>query len=283
MLLTLNNVSYSYDLTREPVQYAVKDATLSIDEGEFIAVIGHTGSGKSTLIQFLDGLLKPTSGDVIFEGRNTKEKGFSMQTLRQNVGLVFQYPEHQLFETTVLQDVKFGPKNMGLSKEEQDVRAKEALALMGFGEEQYEKSPFDLSGGNKRKVAIAGVLAMKPKVLVLDEPTAGLDPESRTELLDLLTRLNKEENITIVLVSHSMDDVAAYAKRVIVMNHGSIVYDDETRAVFRHHKDLQEIGLSVPKVISIMEKLKARGLDVRTDVLNVEEAKNEIIRALNDK
>ena len=279
-LIELKDASYSYDLTKKPLKYAVKGANLTLRTGEFVAVIGHTGSGKSTMIQFLNGLVIPTEGNVFFNGKNTADKDFSIMTLRQNVGLVFQYPEHQLFETTVLKDVMYGPKNQKLSKEEQEARAKEALRLVEFPEEDFDKSPFDLSGGQKRRVAIAGVLAMKPHCLVLDEPTAGLDPEGRTDLLNLLKRLNEEENITIVLVSHSMEDVAAYAKRVVVMNDGEIRMDGATRQVFGCGNELETMGLSAPKTVYMMKALRVAGFPVRTDRLTVSEARDEILRAL---
>lgn len=280
MLIELKNVSYSYDLTQNPPKYSVDDVSLTIDEGEFVAIVGHTGSGKSTLIQMFDGLFMPSKGEVLYEGRNIQEKGFSLKELRSNVGLVFQYPEHQLFESTVLEDVKFGPKNLKLPKEEQEARAKEALALVGFAEDDYDKSPFDLSGGQKRRVAIAGILAMKPKCLVLDEPTAGLDPEGREDLFRLLTTLNERDGMTIVLVSHSMEDVARYAKRIIVMNHGEKLMDGVPREVFAEKERLAAIGLSVPDSMRIMGVLREKGLNVRTDCLTIEEARDEILRAL---
>ncbi|MBQ4001218.1 MAG: energy-coupling factor transporter ATPase [Lachnospiraceae bacterium] len=276
--LELKNVSYSYDPQAKEPRWAVKDVSLSIEEGEFIALIGHTGSGKSTLIQFFDGLLAPTEGQVLFQGQDTREKGFSMKTLRQNVGLVFQYPEHQLFEMTLLKDVCYGPKNLKLPKEEQEARAKEALRLVGFTENDFDRSPFDLSGGRKRRAAIAGVLAMKPRMLILDEPAAGLDPKGRTDLLEMLTKLNRENHTTILMVTHSMEDAARYAGRVLAMNKGKLVADGPTREVFTHFDELQESGLSVPEPAIALRAMKERGIPVRTDALTTEEARDEILR-----
>ena len=277
-LLELQNVSYSYDPQAKEPRWAVKDVSLSIEEGEFIALIGHTGSGKSTLIQFFDGLLAPTEGQVLFQGQDTREKGFSMKMLRQNVGLVFQYPEHQLFEMTLLKDACYGPKNLTLPKEEQEARAKEALQLVGFTEKDFDRSPFDLSGGRKRRAAIAGVLAMKPRMLILDEPAAGLDPKGRTDLLEMLTKLNRENHTTILMVTHSMEDAARYAGRVLAMNKGKLVADGPTREVFTHFDELQESGLSVPEPAIALRAMKERGIPVRTDALTTEEARDEILR-----
>ncbi|MBP5294445.1 MAG: energy-coupling factor transporter ATPase [Lachnospiraceae bacterium] len=276
--LELKNVSYSYDPQAKEPRWAVKDVSLSIEEGEFIALIGHTGSGKSTLIQFFDGLLAPTEGQVLYQGQDTREKGFSMKNLRQNVGLVFQYPEHQLFEMTLLKDVCYGPKNLKLPKEEQEARAKEALMLVGFSEEDFDKSPFDLSGGRKRRAAIAGVLAMKPRMLILDEPAAGLDPKGRTDLLEMLTRLNREQKTTILMVTHSMEDAARYAGRVLAMNKGRLVADGPTREVYAHFDELQKSGLSVPEPALALREIQKRGIPVRTDALTTEEARDEILR-----
>lgn len=277
MQIEVKDVCYTYTPEAEQPKLAVDHVSFSVEEGEFIALIGHTGSGKSTLIQFLDGLLKPTSGEVLFHGENVAAKGYDLKTLRQKVGLVFQYPEYQLFETTVLKDVCYGPKNMGLPKEEQEARAKEALSLVRFPEASYEKSPFDLSGGRKRRAAIAGILAMKPEVLILDEPTAGLDPEGREDILNVCRNLN-DQGITVILVSHSMEDVAEYAKRILVMNQGKLIYDDPPEKVFSDWRKLEEIGLSAPEVTYVMEGLRKAGFDVRTDVFTVEKAKEEILR-----
>lgn len=282
-LLELRDVSYSYDPQAKEPRWAVKHVSLSIEEGEFIALIGHTGSGKSTLIQFMDGLLQPTEGTVLFKGQDTREKGFSMKELRQNVGLVFQYPEHQLFELTLLKDVCYGPKNLKLPKEEQEARAKEALLLVGFSEEDFERSPFDLSGGRKRRAAIAGVLAMKPSMLILDEPAAGLDPKGRDDLLRMLRRLNEEQHTTILMVTHSMEDAASCAKRVLVMNHGEMMLDGPTREVFSHYDELTESGLSVPEPEIALRILREKGVPVGTDALTTEEARDEILRAFGKR
>ena len=277
-LLELRDVSYSYDPKASEPRRAVKHVSLSIEEGEFIALIGHTGSGKSTLIQFMDGLLQPTEGTVLFKGRDTREKGFSMKELRQNVGLVFQYPEHQLFELTLLKDVCYGPKNLKLPKEEQEARAKEALMLVGFSEKDFDRSPFDLSGGRKRRAAIAGVLAMKPSMLILDEPAAGLDPKGRDDLMEMLTRLNKEQHTTVLMVTHSMEDAASYADRVLVMQKGELVLDGPTREVFSHYDELTGSGLSVPEPSLALRALREKGIPVGTDALTTEEARDEILR-----
>ena len=277
-LLELRDVSYSYDPQAKEPRWAVRHVSLSIEEGEFIALIGHTGSGKSTLIQFMDGLLQPTEGTVLFKGQDTREKGFSMKELRQNVGLVFQYPEHQLFELTLLKDVCYGPKNLKLPKEEQEARAKEALTLVGFSEEDFERSPFDLSGGRKRRAAIAGVLAMKPSMLILDEPAAGLDPKGRDDLMEMLKRLNREQHTTILMVTHSMEDAASYADRVLVMQKGELMLDGPTREVFSHFEELTGSGLSVPEPSIALRMLREKGVPVGTDALTTEEARDEILR-----
>ena len=274
---------YTYTPDKADPKYAVSDVSLTLNKGEFVGLIGHTGSGKSTLIQFLNGLLKPTKGDVLFEGQSVLEKGYPIKQLRQKVGLVFQYPEYQLFEAEVLKDVCFGPKNMGLEKDEVEARAKRALELVGLGEDYYEKSPFELSGGQKRRVAIAGVLAMQPDYLILDEPAAGLDPGGRTEILTQVAKLNKTEGIGVVLVSHSMEDVANFADRLLVMDDGRILYDDTPREVFRHYKELEQIGLSAPQVTYVAHALRARGFMVDEDIMTVEEAKADILRVLAEK
>ncbi len=278
MELTLKHISYSYNPDAKEPKYAVKDVSFTIREGEFCALIGHTGSGKSTLVQFLNGLMRPTEGLVLFNGENIFEKKYPLKTLRQKVGLVFQYPEHQLFEETVLKDICYGPKNMGLGKEEQIDSARRAMALVGLPESYEEKSPFELSGGEKRRVAIAGVLAMNPECLILDEPTAGLDPAGRDDILGTVRELSDKENIAVVLVSHSMDDVAVYAERLLVMNSGELVYDDTPRNVFRHYKELEKMGLSAPQVTYIAHELKKRGLDIDENVMTIAEAKAEILR-----
>ena len=273
MAIKLEEVNYIYGQGTELVVDALKDVNIEIGDGEFVGVIGHTGSGKSTLVQHLNGLIKPTSGHIYSDGYNMKQH-------RSKVGLVFQYPEHQLFETDVLADVCFGPKNLGMKKEEAEAQAKHALSLVGLDESYYKRSPFDLSGGQKRRVAIAGVLAMEPKMLILDEPTAGLDPQGRKEILELISRLRREAGITIVLVSHSMEDVAEYVDRIIVMNKGCVAYDGQPKDVFAHYKELEEMGLAAPQVTYIVHNLKEKGLEVKTDAITIEEAAKDIIEAL---
>lgn len=252
LILDAKKLTYIYEEGTANEKGALNDVSINIHEGEFLAIIGHTGSGKSTLIQHLNGLMRADSGAIYFNGEDIYAKEFSMPFLRKHVGLVFQYPEHQLFETTVLEDVCFGPKNLGLSKDEVLDAAKKALKQVGLGEKYYEKSPFELSGGEKRRVAIAGVLAMNPEVLILDEPTAGLDPKGRDKILNQLKKLQTERNIAIVLVSHSMEDVAKYAERLVVMSGGKKLYDGECREVFSHYKELEEIGLAAPQVTYLM-------------------------------
>ncbi|MCI8505724.1 MAG: energy-coupling factor transporter ATPase [Lachnospiraceae bacterium] len=280
-MITLNQVEYKYNEGTPMETEALHEVSLEIKDGEFIGLIGHTGSGKSTLIQHLNGLMKATGGDILYNGESIYREGFSMKELRSKVGLVFQYPEHQLFEVDVFTDVCFGPKNQGRSKEEIETRAKEALSLVGIGESYYKKSPFELSGGEKRRVAIAGVLAMEPEVLILDEPTAGLDPKGRDEILGQLGRLHRERGITVILVSHSMEDVAKYVDRIMVMNHGRLVFNDTPRAVFAHYKELEEMGLAAPQVTYIAHALKAAGFPMKTDVITVAEAEEAILRTLD--
>lgn len=280
MPITLEHVSLIYDQDTPHSITALDDVNLEIPDGQFIGIIGHTGSGKSTLVQHLNGLIKCTSGTICFNGQNIDEKGFDKKLLRSKVGLVFQYPEHQLFEIDVFSDVCFGPKNLGLPQEEIEARAREALESVGLSEEFYKQSPFELSGGQKRRVAIAGVLAMKPQILILDEPTAGLDPQGRTEILELIKEMQTKTGMTILLVSHSMDDVAEYVDRIIVMNHGRVMYDDVPKAVFQHHEELEQIGLSAPQVTYICHRLKDQGLDVDTDVTTLSEAVDSIYHAL---
>ena len=276
MSIKAEHINFLYGQGTAFEQYALKDVSFQIQDGEFIGLIGHTGSGKSTLIQHLNGLLKATSGAIYYNGENIYQEGYDMKALRSRVGLVFQYPEHQLFEIDVFKDVCFGPKNLGLSKQETELRAYAALKQVGLEDEYFYQSPFDLSGGQKRRVAIAGVLAMKPEILILDEPTAGLDPKGRDEILDQIARLKEETGITVILVSHSMEDVAKYVERIIVMNQGSVLYDDVPREVFKHYKELEQVGLAAPQVTYIMQALASRGLPVRTDVTTIEEAKQEI-------
>ena len=283
MQLELKNVSYTYGKGTVFEVNALSDINLAIEEGQFIGVIGHTGSGKSTLIQHFNALMQPTEGKVLFEGEDIWGEKYDRRALRSKVGLVFQYPEHQLFEADVLSDVAFGPKNQGLYKEEAEARAREALAQVGFPEKFYGHSPFELSGGQKRRVAIAGVLAMNPKVLILDEPTAGLDPKGRDEILDQISYLHEKRGITIILVSHSMEDVARYADRLIVVNDGKIPYDGTPREVFTHYEELEKIGLAAPQITYIMHDLAAKGLAVDVHATTVEEAKKSILEALAGK
>ena len=281
MLLIADHISYVYSAGTAYEKKALNDVSLTINKGEFIGIIGHTGSGKSTLIQHFNGLEKATSGTIYFNGQDIYDKDFNMKSLRSKVGLVFQYPEHQLFETTVLEDVKFGPKNLGLDKLEVDLRAFEAIKQVGLSEKSYDASPFELSGGQKRRVAIAGVLAMKPEILILDEPTAGLDPRGRDEILDQIAKLHKE-GLTVILVSHSMEDVAKYADRIIAMNAGNIAFDGTPKEVFRHFRELERMGLSAPQVTYVMQEMKNLGLPVNTDISTVEEAKEEILKAFHN-
>ena len=280
MSLKLENVSYVYEQGTTSETAAIKNINLEIDKGEFIAIIGHTGSGKSTLIQHFNGLEKATEGTIYYDGEDIQGKDFDLRELRCKVGLVFQYPEHQLFEETVIKDVCFGPKNKGLSKEECLEKAREALSLVGVSEELYEKSPFELSGGQKRRVAIAGVLAMEPEILILDEPTAGLDPAGRDKILECIKKLHDIKGIAIVLVSHSMEDVANYAERIIVMNKGNVMYDDVPKKVFKHYKELEKIGLAAPQITYIMHELKHCGLDVDESIINLNEARDNILKSL---
>lgn len=279
MLLIADHVNYIYGEKTVYEKYALNDINLTIKKGEFIGIIGHTGSGKSTLIQHFNGLMKASSGKIYFEGKDIYDADYKMKELRSKVGLVFQYPEHQLFETTVLEDVKFGPKNLGLSKLEIDLRAFEAIKQVGLSEEYYDVSPFELSGGQKRRVAIAGVLAMKPEVLILDEPTAGLDPYGRDEILEQIKKLH-EEGLTVILVSHSMEDVARYADRIIVMHDGKIRFDGSPKEVFLHYKELEKMGLSAPEVTYVANELRDMGYPVSASVTTVEEAKAEILKVL---
>ncbi len=280
MSLILDHVNYIYGEDTALAVHALKDINLVIPDGQFIGLIGHTGSGKSTLVQHLNGLIRPTSGAIYYNGEDIHDKDYDKKKLRSKVGLVFQYPEHQLFEIDVFKDVCFGPKNLGLSQKETELRAYAALKQVGLADEYFYQSPFDLSGGQKRRVAIAGVLAMKPDILILDEPTAGLDPKGRDEILDQIAKLKEETGITVMLVSHSMEDVAKYVERIIVMNRGSVLFDDTPREVFRHYKELEEVGLAAPQVTYIMQALAKKGMKVDTSVTTIKEAKQEILRAL---
>ena len=282
-MIKIEHLNYVYSPGTAYEKHALKDICLEIPDGEFVGVIGHTGSGKSTLIQHLNGLIKATDGALYYNGENIYQNGYDMRALRNQVGLVFQYPEYQLFEIDVLTDVCFGPKNQGLSKEECEKRALEALELVGLKEKYYKSSPFELSGGQKRRVAIAGVLAMRPKVLVLDEPTAGLDPKGRDDILDQIAYLHKKSDITVILVSHSMEDIARYADRIIVMNKGTVMYNGTPKEVFAHYQELEKVGLAAPQVTYIMHDLKENGLSVKVNVTTVEEAADEIMQALEKK
>ncbi len=280
MSVILRNVSYTYGKGSSEEKLALRDINLEIRQNEFVAVVGHTGSGKSTLIQLLNGLEKAESGEIFFHGKNIYDKDFSMKMLRSKVGLVFQYPEHQLFESTVVKDVAFGPSNMGWEQLKVELSTFGALKDVGIGEEIFDVSPLALSGGQKRRVAIAGVLAMEPEILVLDEPMAGLDPAGRKEIFELLKKLYRERKITVLLVSHSMEDVAEYAGRVIVMNQGQIVLDGEPRKVFRYEKELRKIGLGVPQATSLMHFLAEQGAAVQDDCLTVQESITAILKWL---
>ena len=278
--MSISLVSYIYEDNSDIKKPALIDIDLEIGEGEFIGIIGHTGSGKSTLIQHLNGLMEPTKGRVYFEGKNIHDDNYDIKSLRGKVGLCFQYPEHQLFETTILEDVCFGPMNFGASKEEAVKAAKEALKDVGISEELFGKSPFELSGGQKRRVAIAGILAMKPEYFILDEPTAGLDPEGRVQLLELLKRLNQEQGITIILVSHSMEDIASYVDRMIVMNRGRLEFDGDKEEVFSHQEELEQMGLSVPFFRLLANDLKEKGFPVEGEILTLEDARRAILKTL---
>lgn len=280
MLIILDKVNYVYSIGSGFEMKALDDVSLTIDKGEFIGLIGHTGSGKSTLTQHLNGLLRAASGNIYYDGQDIYDKDFVMKNLRSKVGLVFQYPEHQLFENDVFTDVCFGPKNLGLSKKEAELRAFEALEMVGFPNELFYNSPFELSGGQKRRAAIAGVLAMKPEVLILDEPTAGLDPKGRDEILDQIKKLHEETGMTVILVSHSMEDVAKYVGRLIVLNHGRIMYDDTPEKVFRHYRELEEMGLAAPQLTYILNDLKKNGFDVDTDAITMQDAVETVKKAL---
>jgi len=280
MSLRVEHLSHLYEADSPLAHRALDDICLDIPNGQFIGIIGHTGSGKSTLVQHLNGLLKATEGKIYFNGEDIYEKGYDMKKLRSKVGLVFQYPEHQLFEIDVFTDVCFGPKNQGLSREEIEKRATDALQMVGLPEELYKQSPFELSGGQKRRVAIAGVLAMQPEILILDEPTAGLDPKGREEILDQIKKLQKETGITVILVSHSMEDVAEYVDRIIVMNGGKIMYDDIPREVFKNYEELEEVGLAAPQVTYMMHALAERGISVNLEATTIEEAVESISKVL---
>ncbi len=281
MSIRAEHLNYLYGAGTVYEQYALKDVSFEISDGEFVGLIGHTGSGKSTLIQHLNGLLRAASGALYYNGENIYQEGYDMKALRSKVGLVFQYPEHQLFEVDVFSDVCFGPKNQGLSKEDVEQRAREALTQVGLPERLWSQSPFELSGGQKRRVAIAGVLAMRPEVLILDEPTAGLDPKGRDEILDEISALHRDRHMTIILVSHSMEDVARYADRLMVMNQGEKLFDGPPKEVFRHYKELERIGLAAPQITYIVQELRENGVPISDDITTVEEAKQAILKLLH--
>lgn len=284
MIMKINNLNFIYNPNTPFEKKALANINLEINEKEFIGLIGHTGSGKSTLVQHLNGLIKPTSGDIIIDGVDITKKEANLKEIRQKVGLVFQYPEHQLFEETIYKDIAFGPKNLGLSEEEVKNRVKESMELVGLDfEDLKDRSPFELSGGQKRRVAIAGVIAMKPKILVLDEPTAGLDPSGRDEILGEIQKLYETEGITIILVSHSMEDVAKLVDRILVMHRGKVEMDGKTREVFRRADELEKLGLGVPQITKFMRTFRDKGNDVKDDVLTVDEAKEEILKFLRRK
>jgi energy-coupling factor transport system ATP-binding protein len=281
MSIRVENLVYKYMVGTPFEKTAIDNVSLEINDGEFIGLIGHTGSGKSTLIQQFNGLLKPTSGKIYVDNLCITDKGTNMTKIRQKVGLVFQYPEHQLFEETVHKDVAFGPANLGLSEEEILMRVKRALKVVGIDYEKYkDKSPFELSGGQKRRIAIAGVIAMEPKVLILDEPTAGLDPKGRDEILAEIKNLHREYKMTIILVSHSMEDVAKLVDRLIVMYKGKNILTGTPREVFKEIDTVEKIGLAVPQVTYLVRELRKKGFNIKEDVITVEEAKKELIKIL---
>lgn len=280
MAIKVEGLNYIYGQGTAFEQHALKDVSFEIPDNQFVGLIGHTGSGKSTLIQHLNGLIRPSSGTIWFNGTDIYSEGYSLKQLRSKVGLVFQYPEHQLFEIDVFSDVCYGPRNLGLNEEEIKERAREALNLVGLKEKYWEQSPFELSGGQKRRVAIAGVLAMRPEVLILDEPTAGLDPRGRDEILNQIKELHSKQGMTIILVSHSMEDIARYADRLMVMNHGEKAFDGTPREVFEHYKELESMGLAAPQVTYISHALKEQGIPIEEDITTVEEARDAILRLL---
>lgn len=282
MELRVENLCYDYNKGTSFEKRALNNINLSIKENEFIGLIGHTGSGKSTLIQTFNGLLAPTEGKVTWNGKDIYEKGFNRREFRSHVGIVFQYPEYQLFETTVLKDVCFGPKNLGISEEESKRKAEEALRLVGLDEKYWQHSPFELSGGQKRRAAIAGVLAMEPEILILDEPTAGLDPKGRDEILGVIKKLNEEKETTIILVSHSMDDVAEYVDRIIVINDGDIMYDDTPVNIFQMVDELEAIDLAAPQITYILRDFNRMGLNVGTGIIRIDDAVQTIKKALSE-
>lgn len=283
-LIEIENLTHVYGEGTPFEKTAIRDVNLKIEENEFIGLIGHTGSGKSTLIQHLNGLLKPTMGSITVDGTKIDKNSSNLTELRKNIGLVFQYPEYQLFEETVERDIAFGPKNLGLKEDEVKERVQNAMESVGLDFEKFrDKSPFELSGGLKRRVAIAGVLAMNPKVLILDEPTAGLDPRGRDEILSEVSNIHKKQNMTIILVSHSMEDMAKIAKRLIVMDKGTVFMDSSPREVFKREEELKSVGLGIPQITSFMRVLKKKGFDVNDDCITVDEAKESIEKYLRSR
>ena len=283
MAIQVEDLCYTYGEGTALERQALKHVSFEIQDGEFVGLIGHTGSGKSTLIQHLNGLIKPTSGDIKYQGVSIYSQGYKLNDLRSKVGLVFQYPEYQLFEADIFTDVCFGPKNLGLPQEEVEKRARHALKLVGMDEKFYKQSPFELSGGQKRRVAIAGVLAMRPEMMILDEPTAGLDPQGRDEILGQIERLNREHGLTILVVSHSMEDMARYVDRIMVMNDGVKMFDDTPKEVFRHYKELEAIGLAAPQITYVVQGLRERGIPIDDAITTVEEAREAILALYNKR
>ena len=285
MSIKVRNLTYIYDEGMPFENRAIDDISFDVENNDFVGLIGHTGSGKSTLIQHLNGLLKPSSGSIYINDFEITQKDINLTEIRKRVGVVFQYPEYQLFEETIEKDIAFGPGNMGLDQEEITRRVKASMEAVGLDYEKYrEKSPFELSGGQKRRVAIAGVIAMDPEVLILDEPTAGLDPGGREEIFELIKKLHRERNITVILSSHSMDDMAKLVKTLIVMNKGKIEFMGNPRDVFNNNAHrLKEIGLDIPQVLELAIKLRDKGFDIRQDIITPEEAKNEILRVIGGR
>lgn len=280
-LIEINNLTHIYSEGLPFEKKAVDDISLKVEENEFIGLIGHTGSGKSTFIQHLNGLLKPSSGEIIIDGTRVDKSGANLTDLRKKVGLVFQYPEYQLFEETIERDIAFGPKNLDISDEEVQERVKSSMESVGLDYKTYkDKSPFELSGGLKRRVAIAGVLGMEPKVLILDEPTAGLDPRGRDEILSEIKSIHEKRKMTVILVSHSMEDVAKIAERIVVLDKGKVFLDGEPRDIFREEDKLLGVGLGIPQITSLMRTLKKKGLDINEDAITVEEAKESLKKYL---
>ncbi|MBB6631788.1 energy-coupling factor transporter ATPase [Clostridium algidicarnis] len=283
MSIKIENLTHVYMKNTPFEKKALDDINLEINDGEFVALIGHTGSGKSTLIQHLNGLLKPTSGKIIIDGQDILKRGVKLSDVRKKVGLVFQYPEYQLFEETIEKDIAFGPKNLGLKDEEILKRVKKAMEMVGIDYEEYkDKSPFDLSGGQKRRVAIAGVVAMEPKTLILDEPTAGLDPKGRDDILSQIKTLHKDYNMTIILVSHSMEDVAKVADRIIVMNKATCILDGKPKEIFQNIDRLEEVGLAAPQITYLVRELRAKGFEIEKDIFTVDQAKRAVLKYLDN-